>query len=135
MSHRLLIIILSFCIGQGILVVHAHAGNCVAGNSCMPTHDHGVNHTASENSDSCSCSLWSTQLSNHACRMDSLFQQVQQVFVRSASKHSPFYALALPSARPDHISLLNRTGPPHRLFKTDSPLSYPIYLQTLALLY
>jgi len=125
-------IILTLLIGSGAFAQQADANACPIHNDCSPTH--GTGHTAGTHSNTCFCSPWSTQLSDHCGRPDILSQWLQQAFVRPDSKLSQLSAPGFFPARRNQIPILNRTGPARCLHKSDSPLSYPIYLRTLALL-
>jgi hypothetical protein len=125
-------IILTLLIGLGAYAHQAVAITCPSHNDCSSTDSTG--HTAGTHRDTCLCPPWSAQLSDHCGRPDIMSRRLQQAFVRPDSKPSLLSALGFYPALRNQIPILNRTGPARCLHKTDSPLSYPIYLRTLALL-
>ena len=125
-------IIIALLIGLGAYAHQTGAITCPSQNDCSSTHNTG--HTAGPHSNACSCSPWSTQLSDHCGRPDILSKRFQQAFVRPDPKPSLLSALGFSPAHRNQIPISDRTGSARCLHKTDSPLSYPIYLRTLALL-
>jgi len=132
MSKQYFTIILTLLIGLGACAHQADALPCPSQNDCSSTHSTG--YTAGTHSNTCLCFPWSTQLSDHCGRPDILSRRLQQAFVRPDSKPCLLSTLGFSSALRNQIPILDRTGPARCLHKTDSALSYPIYLRTLALL-
>ena len=131
MSKRYLIITLSLFISLGAFGHSAGALDCVPDNICVP--EQGTGHSAGHGAN-CFCGLWNTP-SNRSCRLENLLETFQSAFVPPASKRTALLVHGLPAVRWDRIPRLDhRAYLPQRLSKTDSPLSYPIYLQTLSLL-
>lgn len=132
MKQRYLVIILLLLIGSGAYAHPVGAADCAPGATCMPIHSNG--HSAGGHNSPCFCSLWSTP-SGSACRLESFLELFQPAIAPPGSQNRVLSILGWPAVPWDRIPRLNRRGLlPRRLNKSDSPLSYPIYLSTLALL-
>jgi len=133
MNKRYITIVLSFLIGvSGVFAHPAFAADCAAHATCAPVRD--VGRSAGGNSRHCACTLWHSQPAAPSCRLTSLLQTSRQRFLNPTFKHIQLSGLGLSGRCLDRVPTMNRLGPIHRLNSTDSPLSLPIYLQTLALL-
>lgn len=132
MKQRYFVIILMLVIGLGANAHPVGAADCAKGNACMPIH--GAVHSTGGHHHLCSCGLWS-EPAGHSCRLKGFLWPIQPAIVPPASHYPVLSALGFPAMFLDRIPELDRRGLlPQRLNKTESPLSYPIYLNTLALL-
>lgn len=132
MNRRFFTILLALLIGLGGIYAHPTlASDCADQAHCAPSHAAG--HAANTGHPHCACSLSIPQMADAACRL-AILQSSQKPLFNPKSKRTHLSGLALSPLHQDRISIFNRLGAVRRLNKTDSPLSHPVYLQTLALL-
>jgi hypothetical protein len=133
MKARYFKILLALLIGlAGIFGHPAFAADCDDHECGTPIHT--TNHAANSGHGHCACSLNTPQTADSACRLTILLQPSQKPFYRSETQRMPLSGLGPAALHQDRLSISNRLGLVRRLNKTESPLSHPIYLQTLALL-
>jgi hypothetical protein len=132
MHKRYITIILTLLIGLGGASSAAYAGNCAGQGTCVPVHrsDHAADATAHH----CSCSLNFAEMADAACRLAMLLQSSAQRLLPLSHNHTRLAGLDTAIPNHDWMSIFGRSSNTHELNKTESPLAYPIYLQTLALL-
>jgi len=133
MNKRAVTIILAILIGlAGVYAQQAYAADCAGRTACMPMDD--ASHSAGAGHHRCSCALNLPPLADSNCRWETPIQPLQKRI-----SYADLDRVKLPGTVPspfhqDRMPIFNRQGAAHRLDKTDSPFSSPIYLQTLALL-
>ncbi len=132
MNQRYLIVILSLFISLGAFAHPAGATDCDFASTCIPMQ--GTAHSTGGHINHCSCNLLRTP-SGHTCRLEGLLERFQRAIGPPAAKRPGLTALGLAAVRWGRIPRLeHRELLPQRFNRSNSPLSYPIYLQTLALL-
>lgn len=132
MRHRLIIAV---CIAAvlGLYTQHAFAAGCADPQNCMPTSAAG--HSGGTSSQGCDCPPGNTRFSDNGCQTSILVKHRQQAILNLASQKPERVDAGLHLAPQSHrFAICQAEWSPHSI-KIDKPLlSYPIYLQTLALL-
>ena len=134
MKTRYFTSFLALLIGLGgIFGYPAFAAECDAHECSAPIHA-AAGHAASSGHRHCTCSLDTLQATDAACRLTILLQPSQKPFFSSETQRTKLSNPGPATLQRDRISISDRLGVVRGLNKTASRLSYPIYLQTLALL-
>jgi len=132
MRHRL-IIALTICAVLGFYAQQAFAAGCSEHQSCMPPSS--PSHTSGTGDQGCGCPPVDAQLSSHSCQPSTLVQRYQRAILNPAFQHPEPDDASFSYSMQDNIAPTSHAGrSPHGLKINEPPLSYPIYLQTLALL-
>lgn len=130
MRYRIIIVLTLFAI-FGFYTQQASASSCSARHNCMPPLSSG--HTGGAGDQDCGCPPGNVQLLGHFCGASRLLRGFPQLILPSDTHQPVHYDAGQPFSIEANIST-NPMAFAHGRCINLPPLSYPIYLQTLALL-